>query len=196
MALRVSGKNIDIGDALRGRIEDKVAEIVAKYFDGGYEGHVTVEPEGTAFRTECSLHLDTGATIKTTALDHDAHQSFDGAADRLERRLRRYKSRLRSGRVAEARLASNEAAVAAAAFVLASPEEHDDVPVDYSPLVVAETATKVKTMTVGMAVLELDLSEAPVVVFRNAAHGGINVVFRRPDGNVGWVDPALAPEAA
>lgn len=192
MTLRVSGKNIDIGEALRSRIEDRIEEIVRKYFDGGYDGHTTVEPEGTAFRTECSLHLDTGIVLKTSALAHDAYQSFDAAADRIERRLSRYKSRLR-GRTDHGRNGVDDAA---AAYVLAAPDEEEDVPVDYSPLVVAETATRVKTMTVGMAVLELDLTEAPVIVFRNAAHGGVNVVFRRQDGNVGWIDPTLSGTGA
>ncbi len=84
----------------------------------------------------------------------------------------------------------------AASYVLASPEEDEEVPVDFNPLVIAETSAKVKTMTVGMAVMELDLTEAPVVLFKNAANGGVNVVYRRPDGNIGWIDPALVANQA
>ncbi|MQT13327.1 ribosome hibernation-promoting factor, HPF/YfiA family [Segnochrobactrum spirostomi] len=188
MTLRVSGKNIDIGEALRSRIETRISEIVGKYFEGGYNGHATVEPEGSAFRTDCSIHLDTGIVLKSSAVAHDAYQSFDATADRIEKRLRRYKSRLR-GRHGHHDQASG--ALEAAAYVLASTETEEELPADHSPLVIAETSTRIKTMTVGMAVMELDLTEAPVVVFRNAAHGGVNVVFRRADGNVSWIDPAL-----
>lgn len=186
MMLRVSGKNVDLGEALRGRIAQRVEEIVRKYFDGGYDGHATVEPEGSAFRTDCTIHLDTGIVLQTAAVAHDAHTSFEQAADRIEKRLRRYKRKLKGRHAADA------ASVDAASYVLAAPEDDEEVPHDYNPLVVAETPTRVRTMTVGMAVMDLDLTEAPVVVFRNAAHGGINVVYRRADGNVGWIDPELA----
>jgi ribosomal subunit interface protein len=188
--LRVSGKNVDIGEALRGRIEARIEEIVRKYFDGGYAGHATVEPEGSGFRTDCSLHLDTGVVLKTSANAHDAHASFEQAADRIDKRLRRYKRKLKGRHAIEP--AAEAPAIEAASYVLAGPEGEDEVPHDYSPVVVAETATRLKTMTVGMAVMELDLTEAPVVVFRSAAHGGVNVVYRRGDGNIGWIDPALA----
>jgi len=184
--LRVSGKNVDLGEALRSRIAQRIEEIVCKYFDGGYDGHATVEPEGSAFRTDCSIHLDSGIVLHTAAVAHDAHASFEQAAGRIEKRLRRYKRKLKG------RHGADVAAFEAASYVLAAPAEEEEVPSDYHPLVVAETATRVRTMTVGMAVMELDLTEAPVVVFRSAVHGGVNVVYRRADGNVGWIDPELA----
>jgi len=187
-SFRVSGKNVDMGDALRGRIEARVEEIVRKYFDGGYTGHATVEPEGSGFRTDCAIHLDTGATLQTSAIAADAHASFDQAAERIDKRLRRYKRKLKARPSGPAATAPG---VDAAAYVLASPVDDEEVAADYNPVVVAETATRLRTLTVGMAVMELDLSEAPVVVFRSAAHGGLNVVYRRADGNIGWIDPAL-----
>ena len=189
MTLRVSGKNVDIGEALRSRIEGRVEEIVRKYYDGGYTGHATVEPEGTGFRSGCSIHLDTGVLLQTTANAHDANACFDQMAERIEKRLRRYKRKLK-GRHGTADTVDG-AQMNAAAYVLAAPEDEEEVPVDYKPVIVAVTATRLKTMTVGMAVMELDMTEAPVVVFRNAGNGGVNVVYRRPDGNVGWVDPSL-----
>jgi len=188
--LRVSGKNVDLGEALRTRIAERMDEIVRKYFDGGYDGHVTVSPEGSGFQTECSVHLSTGIMLQTTATAQEAPASFDQAADRIERRLRRYKRKLKG------RHAADQPAIEAASYVLAAPADEEEVPADYHPLVIAEAPTRIRTLTVGMAVMELDLTEAPVVVFRNAAHGGVNVVYRRADGNVGWVDPELAKAGA
>src|SRR3981081_279624 len=99
MSFRVSGKNIDIGDARRGRVGDRVAEAMAKYFDGGYSGHVTVGKDGFGFRTECAVHLDSGITLHTEGMAADAYASADQAALRTEKRLRRYKRRLK-GRAA------------------------------------------------------------------------------------------------
>jgi ribosomal subunit interface protein len=188
-SLRVSGKNVDIGEALRGRIETRVEEIVRKYFDGGYSGHATVEREGSGFRTDCAIHLDTGVVLQTSANAGDANQSFDKAAEHIDKRLRRYKRKLKARPSGPS---ASEPGVDAAAYVLASPHEEEEVEADYAPVVVAEALTRVRTLTVGMAVMELDLTEAPVVVFRSAAHGGLNVVYRRADGNIGWIDPALS----
>ncbi|GAB4519130.1 MAG: ribosome-associated translation inhibitor RaiA [Roseibium sp.] len=194
MALRISGKNVDVGDALRIHITDRVEDALEKYFTGGFTGHVTLSREGTGFKSECSLHLDTGIVLQVSAQDQDPRISFDQAADKIEKRLRRYKRKLKDH---HGHNGFGREAFEAASYVLASPEEDEEVPADFNPLVIAETSAKVKTMTVGMAVMELDLTEAPVVLFKNAANGGVNVVYRRPDGNIGWIDPALvANEAA
>lgn len=188
MTLRVSGKNVDVGDALRTHIEDRVQDAMSKYFDGGYTGHITIGREGSGFRTECALHLDTGIVLQVSADSQEPRPSFDAAADRIEKRLRRYKRKLKDHKNA----GNGRDALEASAYVLASTEEDEELPADFTPVVVAETSAKIKTMTVGMAVMELDLSEAPVVVFRNAGSGSVNVVYRRPDGNFGWIDPDLA----
>jgi len=194
MALRISGKNVDVGDALRVHVTDRIEDALSKYFTGGFTGHVTLSREGTGFKSECSLHLDTGINLQVSAQDQDPRNSFDLAADKIEKRLRRYKRKLKDH---HSHNGNGREALEAASYVLASPDEDEEVPVDFNPLVIAETSAKVKTMTVGMAVMELDLTEAPVVLFKNAANGGVNVVYRRPDGNIGWIDPALvANEAA
>jgi len=132
--------------------------------------------------------------LQVSAQDQDPRNSFDQAADKIEKRLRRYKRKLKDH---HGHNGADREAMVAASYVLASPEEDEEVPADFNPLVIAETSAKVKTMTVGMAVMELDLTEAPVVMFKNAANGGVNVVYRRSDGNIGWIDPALvANEAA
>ncbi|MBO6509206.1 MAG: ribosome-associated translation inhibitor RaiA [Roseibium sp.] len=194
MALRISGKNVDVGDAMREHITDRIEDALSKYFTGGFTGHVTMSREGTGFKSECSLHLDTGIVLQVSAQDQDPRNSFDQAADKIEKRLRRYKRKLKDH---HSHNGNGRDALEAAAYVLASPDEDEEVPADFNPLVIAETSAKVKTMTVGMAVMELDLTEAPVVMFKNAANGGVNVVYRRQDGNIGWIDPALvASEAA
>jgi ribosomal subunit interface protein len=194
MTLRISGKNVDVGDAMRVHVNDRIADALSKYFDGGFNGHVTLTREGAGFRTECSLHLDTGIVLQVSGEDHDPRASFDRAADRIEKRLRRYKRKLKAHH-SVANGAQREF-YEAASYVLALPEEEEEVPADFNPLVIAETSARIKTLTVGMAVMELDLSEAPVVVFKSAANGGVNVVYRRPDGNIGWIDPALIGQQA
>lgn len=194
MTLRISGKNVDVGDAMRVHVNDRIADALSKYFDGGFNGHVTLTREGAGFRTECSLHLDTGIVLQVSGEDHDPRASFDRAADRIEKRLRRYKRKLKAHH--SAANGTPREFYDAASYVLALPEEEEEVPADFNPLVIAETSARIKTLTVGMAVMELDLSEAPVVVFKSAANGGVNVVYRRPDGNIGWIDPALIGQQA
>ncbi len=188
MALRVSGKSVDVGEALRGHAEDRIADILGKYFDGGYDGHVTVEREGSGFRTTCALHLDTGVVLQAEGQDQDAHQSFERAAERIEKRLRRYKRRLKEhhahGRRGEATPATDR--------VIAASEHDETEEAGHEPAVIAETMTTISAMSVGDAVMAMDFGDLPVVVFRHAVHGGINVVYRRRDGNIGWIDPALS----
>lgn len=193
MTLRISGKNVDVGDALRTHVTGRIEDALSKYFPGGYDGHVTLSREGSGFKSECLLRLDTGTVLQVSAQDQEPRLSFDIAADKIEKRLRRYKRKLKDH---HANNGSGREILEAASYILAAPDEEEEVPADFSPLVVAETSAKVRTMTVGMAVMELDLSEAPVVMFKNAANGGINVVYRRQDGNIGWIDPALAANQA
>ncbi len=187
MVLKISGKNVDIGQALRTRAESAITDAVGKFFDGGFSGHVTLSKSGRNFRTECSVHLDTGMVFEASGSDVDAHSSFDKASERLEKRLRRYKRRLKDHKKQSGRAGNN-----VGAFVLEGPAEDSEVMDDWAPAIVAETRATIHTMSVSNAVMELDMTDAPVVVFRNATHGEINVVYRRPDGHFGWVDPSLA----
>lgn len=190
MGLRISGKSVDVGEAFRTHIEDRLGEALGKYFDGGFTGHVTVERNGPGFRTDCAVHLDTGITLKSEGRAQDVRQSFDLAADHIEKRLRRYKRRLK-----EHHHRKHGEASPATEYVIAAPDEDAEVPAGHEPVVIAEEATNLDTMTVGGAVMAMDLTDATVMVFRNAAHGGVNVVYRRTDGNIGWIDPALATRA-
>ncbi|MBB4303458.1 ribosomal subunit interface protein [Rhodobium orientis] len=188
MTLRISSKNVDIGESLRTHVEARIDDAVDKYFDGNYSGNLVFEREGSGCRADCSIHLDTGIVLQASAQAQEPQSSFDQAAERIEKRLRRYKRKLKAHRA--------EPKGEASYVVFASSEEEDELPEDFNPVVIAETSTNMKTMTVGMAVMQLDLIESPVVVFRNAGNGGINVVYRRVDGHIGWVDPSLAGNGA
>lgn len=192
MSLRVSGKNVDIGEALRTHVETRVAETLGKYFSGAWTGHVTVEKDGAGFHTDCALHLGTGVTLNSEGQAHDAYPSVDQAVDRVEKQLRRYKRRLRDHHNGAGRSETVEGTYR----VLEAVPDEEEVPSDFSPIVIAETTKTLKTLTVGGAVMEMDLTHAPFVMFLNAANGGLNVVYRRRDGNIGWIDPALPGSSA
>lgn len=188
MTFRVSGKNLDVGDALRDRVSERIAEAMGKYFDGGYSGHVTLEREGFGFRTECAVHLDSKITLHAEGMAADAYTSADQAATRIEKRLRRYHRRLKDHR--PERLDGRETVDAASYVIEAPPDDESGADSDgFTPAIIAESTTVLKLLSVSDAVTELDMTGAPVVVFRHAAHGGINVVYRRRDGHFGWIDP-------
>jgi len=190
MPFRVSGKNLDIGEALRGRVGDRVAEAVAKYFNRGYSGHVTVGKDGFGFRTECAVHLDSGVTFRTEGMAADAYASADQAAERIEKRLRRYKRWLKDRAASRAGDGGAPAGLDAQSYVIAAPEQDADEEVgEYNPVIIAESTTTLERLSVSEAVTELDMTGVPVVVFRHSVSGRVNIVYRRADGNVGWVDP-------
>ncbi|MDD9909188.1 MAG: ribosome-associated translation inhibitor RaiA [Ahrensia sp.] len=186
MSLRISGKHMDIGDALRSRIEDRISEAVDKYFGHGFSGHVTMEKQGSFFLADCMLHLDSGISLQASAREPDPHASFDKAAERIEKRLRRYKRKLKDHHAGN----NPQDRLDVAYSVMSTPNEDEEIAEDFAPLVVAESSVTVRTQTVAMAVMQLELMDEPVNVFKNAANGTVNVVYRRSDGNIGWVDPA------
>lgn len=201
MQVQVSGKHVDVGDALRSRIIDELSTGIEKYFDRGGAADVVVTKDGRDFRIDAVVNLASGQQIVGHSVGGDAHGAFDGLLDKLEKRVRRYKRRLKD-RTPNGQTLGPEATEMAfervPMTVLRAPEavEDDDFgdfgrPDEAPPagMVIAESEKDFRTMTVGMAVLELDLTGYPVQVFRNAAHGGVSVVYRRPDGNIGWVDP-------
>ena len=195
MSFRVSGKNIDVGEALRERISARVAEAMGKYFDGGYSGHATIGKDGFGFRTECALHLDSGITLHADAQAADPYDSADQAALRIEKRLRRYHRRLKEHHARhDSTKVTQAAAMSAPSYVIAAPDaESEEEGTEFTPVIIAEATTSFRRLSVSEAVVELDLTGAPVVVFRHAGHGRINVVYRRTDGHIGWIDPPLPP---
>jgi ribosomal subunit interface protein len=196
MSFRVSGKNIEVGEALRERISARVLDALEKYFDGGYSGHVTVGKEAYGFRTECVLHLDSGISLRADSMAADAYVSADQAAEALEKRLRRYHRRLKDYRAdhrGNGRSADDIPIVDAPSYVIEAPGEDHNEEVAFNPVVIAESTTELRRLAVSEAVMELDMTGNPVLVFRHANHGRVNLVYRRADGNVGWIDPPAMP---
>jgi len=207
MNVQVSGRHIAVGDALRSRIEEELIAAIGKYFErNGGSAEVVVSKDAYNFCVDIVTTLVSGHRLIVSGMGGDAHAAFDAALTKIEARVRRYKRRLTNH---HANTAPRNAAESAPYVVLRAPgedEDESDVWEDGqahgapAAMIIAETQAPVKTMTVSMAVMDLDLTEAPALVFRNAAHGGLSVVYRRTDGNIGWVDPertrAPAPAAA
>jgi len=188
MPTQIVSKGIDVSPALRDRIMGKIDEMMDKYIHRDGDAQVSVSREGTGFRTLCSVHLPSGASMEGQGQAADAYGASDEALEHLEKRLRRYKRRLKDHNAA---LKSKSFSM----FILENPVNEDDsddmdAPVDGTdPIVIAEAAGEIRTLTPSMAALELGLADHGVVVFHNARHGGLNVVFKRSDGNIGWIDP-------
>lgn len=190
MQLSVNGKQLDIGDSLKEYIEREVPTIVEKYFANPTNADVTVSKEGVTFRTDIAVHVGKGIVVQGHARSGDPYASFDEAAEHMAKRLRRYKRRLRDHHRDRSQ---KEEILRAAQYVLAAEEEADsdtsEHPEPEQPVIVAEMQTQIETLSVGAAVMRMDLANIPALMFRNSAHGGLNMVYVRPDGNIGWVDP-------
>jgi ribosomal subunit interface protein len=185
MTLRVSGKNLDIGEALRNHVQDKVEAMVGRYFTGSVDGHVVITRDGSGFRSECALRLSSGISLHAEGRAHEPYPCFDQAADKIESRLRRHKGRLKGHPSGP----SGNGAGKVSNYRVASPEEDEETDESPNPVVVAEGTEELKSLSVASAVAELDLTGAPVVVFQHAGSGRVNVVYRRRDGAIGWLDP-------
>ncbi|MGE3302547.1 MAG: ribosome-associated translation inhibitor RaiA [Hyphomonadaceae bacterium] len=205
MRVQIAGRHVELGEALKARITEDLERSVEKYFSRSGEAVVTVARDGAGFGVDCSLHLASGIALQAEGRGGDAHAAFSDALEKIEKRVRRYKRRLKNHHNTQK---SPLPAEIASAYVLQAAQD-DDQDLDAAddsfvngangadsgaraPLVIAETKVAVRTMAVSMAVLQLELSDGPALLFRNAAHGGLNLVYRRGDGNVGWVDPERA----
>lgn len=188
MTLRISGKHMDIGDAFRTRITDRVGEAIEKYFDRGFSGQVTVIKAGSRYTADCMVRLDSGASLQAAGEAQDPVQAFEAAAERLEKRLRRYKRRLKSHYPNN--VGSSADAIDMAYAVMEPLAEDEEISENFAPAIVAESSMALQTMSVASAVIELDTKDSPVFVFRNAGNEHLNIVYRRPDGNIGWIDPS------
>ena len=188
MDIQVSGKNMELGEALQEHVTEKLDEGVRKYFDRGATANVTFTKERHLVDCDVTAHLDSGVFLASHGEGGDAYSAFEESLEKLEKRVRRYKRRLKNH---HANGKESLPAESASYYLLEPlPEEGDDETADdLNPVVVAENTTTLREMTVGSAVMQLDLAEQPAIVFKNAAHGRINIVYRRRDGNIGWIDP-------
>lgn len=187
MQIQTTGKNLDIGVSLRTHISERLKRDVAKYFDGAVRAHVTVEKQKSGFSTDCTLHLSTGLRLQAHGEGGDAYSTFDTAADHLEKRLRRYKRRLKDHHQNNNGPMRSEPA---ASYVIeASPDSEEAEGSTLSPAIIAETSHAITELSIGDAVMLLELSSEEFILFRSTKHGGLNVVYKRKDGNIGWIDP-------
>lgn len=196
MDVQVSGKNIELGTALQSHVTGRLTDGVTKYFGRGAAAVVTFTRERHLVECEMTAHLDSGVFLAAHGDGGDAYGAFDSALEKLEKRVRRYKRRLKNHHTnGKAPLPAESAAYSILAPLsseednLAGDDGSEDFEGDPTPVVVAEQLTSLREMTVGAAVMQLDLAESPAIVFKNAAHGRVNVVYRRRDGHIGWVDP-------
>ena len=188
MAIQVTGKNIDLGSALRSYVLDKLDKAFEKYGSQGLSGHIFIEKEHGRFATTCAVHMASGLSLQSHGSAAEAHPSVDEAMDRLEKRLRRYKRRLKNHHQTSA--PRNSAAdINAIDYTLRHDEDEDAEDAELAPAIVAETQTAIHDLSVSNAVMEMDLADKPFLIFTNASHGRLNVVYRREDGHVGWIDP-------
>ena len=188
MEVLIHGKQMDVGEALRGHVEAVLKAHVDKYFSRAINAHTTFSRAAHGFRADIAVHARRGLLVQSSAEAGDAYVAFDGALERIDKQLRRYKRRLND----RAKDRREDEILSAQQYVIA-PESADEAPSDEAPpVIVAEMPHDIATLTVGEAVMRLDLADAPVIMFRNCTNGAFNVVYRRPDGNIGWIDPLTA----
>lgn len=191
MQISVTGRHMSVGDSLKQHATSRMGDVAEKYFGNPIEAHIVFDKDGHDFRTDIQVHVGRGISVQGQAAANDAYASFDLALEKVETRLRRYKNKLRDSKHTASK--QELAELVAQQYVLAG-DSQDEAP--EQPLVIAEMTTNIVSLTVSEAVMRLDLSGYPVVIFRNRSHGGINIIYRRPDGNIGWVDPATTTVAA
>lgn len=187
MKIQVHGKQLDVGDALRAHVGTQLNEMVTKYSARPVEAVVTFSRDRHEFLCDATVHLSTGLTTQARSHANDVYESFDGTLDRMETQLRRYKRRLKNHH--NSRMSPIKS-ISASTYVISSDQKAgDDEPETLQPVIIAEAAASVSSLSVGEAVMQMELSHANMLVFRNDAHGRVNVVYRRDDGNIGWIDP-------
>jgi ribosomal subunit interface protein len=202
LRVQVSGKQMETGQALRTRITEELNAGIGKYFDRGGDADVVVSKDRFGVSVDIVVRLAMGQQLAAAGQGGDAHSALSDALDKLDKRVRRYKRRLKNH---HPHLGGPRSPAETAPLVVLRADELGDFDEDWpeeandgapASMVIAETQAEIKHQSVAMAVMELDLSDAPVVLFRNAAHGGLSVVYRRGDGNIGWIDPARTRTAS
>jgi len=185
MEISINGKRLDVGGALRGHVEEHLTSTVGKYFSRAHDATVTFSREAHLFRADISVHPIKGVLAKGHASADDAYAAFDAAAERIAKQLRRYKRRLNDHHKGR----TGDESTPAQQYVIAAETEEEELPEQGQPVIIAELPTEIATSSVSEAVMRMDLADAPALMFRNHANGRLNVVYRRPDGNIGWIDP-------
>lgn len=193
MQVQVSGHHLDVGDALRTHATEQLRASVNKYFDRPVDGTVTFSKQAHEFRADCSVHLSSGFLVNAQGTATEVYAALDVALERLEKRLRRYKRRLKSHSNHNKPVLPAESYPS---FIIDAGDEQEEVAEDAQPVIIAEGTTEIPVLSVGDAVMKMDLGDAAFVIFRNGTAGGINLVYRRPDGNIGWIDTSRDAQKA
>jgi len=187
MRYQISGKQIDIGEALQTHVKDELGAAVAKYAERPTDAHVIFSKNASEYACEAIVHLSTGLTAQASAKAHEIYGAFDACCEKMEKQLRRYKRRLKDHH--RERAEPVELFGASSYILAANGEEVESEPESLQPIIVAEMETQIPSLSVGEAVMQMELAGAPVLVFRKEGKETVNVVYRREDGNIGWIDP-------
>lgn len=210
MQIIVKGKQLDVGESLRTHVETTLNTLVGKYFSNPLEATVVLSKQGHLFKADIQAHVGRGIVLQSYGDATEPYPAFEEAAEKIAKRLRRHKRRLRDHHHGSIGAASprparkyiidgafEEGAAVETAAPAANGHDAADADGAHHPVIIAEMQTTIDTLTVSEAVMRLDLADLPALLFNNRAHGHLNMVYRRPDGNVGWVDPAdVASKAA
>ncbi|MBU2981048.1 ribosome-associated translation inhibitor RaiA [Lentibacter algarum] len=187
MRYQISGKQIDIGSALQQHVQDDLGAAVAKYAERPTDANVVFSKSGHEFICEATVHLSTGLTASAKAHANEIYAAFDNCSEKMEKQLRRYKRRLKDHHKERAEPVELSGG---ASYILASEhQDEDSEPETLQPMIIAEMEAKIPSLSVGEAVMQMELAGSSVLVFRNEGKNGLNVVYRRDDGNIGWIDP-------
>ena len=187
MRYQISGKQIDVGVALQTHVQTELGSVLAKYAGRPTDAHVIFSKNAHQFACETIVHLSTGLTSQAKAHANEVYAAFDLCAEKMDKQLRRYKRRLKDHHKDRSEPVEQ---LDGSAYILAGSEDQEDgEPDTLQPMIIAEMGTKIPSITVGEAVMQLELGGAPVLVFRNQGIDRVNVVYRREDGNIGWIDP-------
>ena len=187
MRYQISGKQIDIGESLQSHVKSELAEVVQKYAERPTDASIVFSRSAHEYVCEATVHLSTGLTAQAKAHATEIYAAFDACNAKMEKQLRRYKRRLKDHHRDRAEPVE---LFGASSYILASKEQAEDAePETLQPMIVAEMETQIPSLSVGEAVMQMELAGAPVLVFKNEGKDGLNVVYRRDDGNIGWIDP-------
>ena len=190
MRYQISGKQIDIGEALQVHVQTELNEILGKYAGRPTEAIVTFSKSGQEYVCESVVHLSTGLTVQAKGSDHEIYAAFDASSEKMDKQLRRNKRRLKDHHKERSQPVE---LYSAGSYILDGIEDSAVAEEqDATPIIVAETETKIPSLTVGEAVMQMELAGTPVIMFRDEKSKKLNVVYKRDDGNIGWIDPHAA----
>jgi len=187
MRYQITGKQIDIGDALQTHVKSELGEVIEKYAERPTDANVIFSKSGHEYVCETVVHLSTGMTAQARAHENEIYAAFDSCSEKMEKQLRRYKRRLKDHHRDRTNPIEQ---IGASSYILESTDsQEENEPDSLQPMIIAEMETKIPSLSVGEAVMQMEISGSPLLVFKNENKSGLNVVYRRDDGNIGWIDP-------